>query len=155
MFVKNNINEGYINGTLGTVIAFEDGMPKVRTDRGVEILVQPQTWETEDIRGKKVAALKQLPLRLAWAISVHKSQGMSLSAAEIDLSRAFVEGLGYVALSRVTTLAGIRLLGLNARALAVSDVAMRIDAELKQASEDVLNGVNSARKPKITADSLF
>jgi ATP-dependent exoDNAse (exonuclease V) alpha subunit len=155
MFVKNNVNEGYINGTQGTVVGFEDGFPKVRIARGVEILAQPQTWETEDIKGKSVAAIRQIPLRLAWAISVHKSQGMSLSAAEIDLSRAFVEGLGYVALSRVTTLDGIRLLGLNDRALQVSEEAMRIDKELRASSDDLLHGVEKARKPKVTAGSLF
>jgi ATP-dependent exoDNAse (exonuclease V) alpha subunit len=156
MFVKNNITDGYINGTLGTVVGFDDERrPMVKTDRGVTIAVESQTWETEDIRGKKVASLVQLPLRLAWAISVHKSQGMSLTAAEIDLSNAFVEGLGYVALSRVTTMNGIRLLGLNERALRVSDDARRIDAELQAASADVLNGVVRKRKSKVTAESLF
>lgn len=138
MFVKNNLSEGYINGTLGTVVGFDEGKVKVRTDRGYEITVDPQSWETEDNKGKTVAAISQIPLRLAWAISIHKSQGMSLSAAEIDLSRAFVEGLGYVALSRVTTLAGIRLLGFNRQSLAVSDVAQRIDLELQAASAEVL-----------------
>jgi ATP-dependent exoDNAse (exonuclease V) alpha subunit len=156
MFVKNNITDGYINGTLGTVLGFDDERrPLVKTDRGAVISVESQTWETEDIRGKKVASLVQLPLRLAWAISVHKSQGMSLAAAEMDLSKAFVEGLGYVALSRVTTLDGIRLLGLNDRALMVSDDARRIDQELQHASRDVLHGVARQRKSKVTAESLF
>jgi ATP-dependent exoDNAse (exonuclease V) alpha subunit len=156
MFVKNNVTDGYINGTLGTVIGFDkERRPMVKTDRGAVIAVEAQTWETDDIRGKKVASLSQLPLRLAWAISVHKSQGMSLTAAEIDLSNAFVEGLGYVALSRVTTMDGIRLLGLNERALRVSDDARRIDAELQTASQDVLRGVVRKRKTKVTADSLF
>lgn len=150
MFVKNNLSEGYINGTLGTVIDFDNNMPKVRTDRGVEIVVQPQTWDSEDARGKVVASLRQLPLRLAWAISVHKSQGMSLSAAEIDLSRAFVEGLGYVALSRVTALAGIRLLGLNAQALAVSSTARGIDKELRDASAVVLRELRQEKSKRKT-----
>lgn len=158
MFVKNNANEGYINGTLGSVIDFEGGMPKVRTDRGMEIVVKPQTWATEDSKGRKIASLAQVPLRLAWAISIHKSQGMSLSAAEIDLSKAFVEGLGYVALSRVTTMDGIRLLGLNRRSLAVSEKACRIDIELRAASDAVLAGVVSAAaasQPASEALSLF
>lgn len=137
MFVKNNANEGYVNGTLGTVVGFEGEHPKVRTDKGVEIVVEPQSWATEDAKGRKLAQLTQVPLRLAWAISVHKSQGMSLSAAEIDLSRTFVEGLGYVALSRVTTLDGIRLLGMHPRALAVSERALAIDVELRRRCEEV------------------
>lgn len=141
MFVKNNNQEGYINGTLGTVRDFQAGLPVVRTDSGKDIIVKPQTWAAEDGEGASLASITQIPLRLAWAISVHKSQGMSLSAAEIDLSRAFVEGLGYVALSRVTALNGIRLLGMNRRALAVSQTAARIDSELRKASDDVLAGI--------------
>lgn len=148
MFVKNNAIEGYVNGTLGTVIGFDGDKPRVRTDRGVEILVTPQTWATEDAGGAKIAGVTQLPLRLAWAISVHKSQGMSLKAAEMDLSRAFVEGLGYVALSRVTTLEGIRLLGLNRRALAVSEKALGIDNDLRASCEELL------RDPSVAGQSV-
>ena len=66
-----------------------------------------------------------MPLRLAWAITVHKSQGMSLDAAVIDLSRAFEYGQGYVALSRVRELVGLHLLGLNERALRVHPLSGR------------------------------
>ncbi len=158
MFVKNNMPEGYVNGTLATVVDIDKGKPRVKTDRGAEIVVEPQSWATEDARGRKIASLTQVPLRLAWAISVHKSQGMSLSAAEIDLSRAFVDGLGYVALSRVTSLDGIRLLGINNRALAVSSTARRIDDELKKSSDEVLAGVRkaaTAAAPQSEALSLF
>jgi superfamily II DNA helicase RecQ len=77
----------------------------------------------------------QFPLRLAWAITVHKSQGMTLDSARIDLSRAFVEGMGYVALSRVRGLKHMILDGLNNMALRVSPLARELDAELQARSE--------------------
>ena len=76
-----------------------------------------------------------MPLRLAWAMTVHKSQGMSLDAAVIDLSRAFEYGQGYVALSRLRALSGLHLLGLNERALRVHPLAVEKDAEFRAASD--------------------
>lgn len=109
MFVKNNFEAGYVNGTLGEVTDFEFGRPVVKTVDGDEIVVNTEDWMVED-GGKSLATVTQVPLRLAWAITVHKSQGMSLDAAEIDLSRAFAPGQGYVALSRLRSLAGLVLL---------------------------------------------
>ena len=92
MFIKNSFDEGYVNGTLGAVEDFDNtGAPIVRTFSGRKIFVTPAEWTVEE-EGKVLARVEQLPLRLAWAITVHKSQGMSLDAAEIDLSRAFVPG---------------------------------------------------------------
>ncbi len=109
MFVKNNFEAGFVNGTLGEVTDFEFGRPVVQTIGGDEIVVSAEEWMVED-GGKAMASVSQLPLRLAWAITVHKSQGMSLDAAEIDLSKAFAPGQGYVALSRLRTLNGLILL---------------------------------------------
>ena len=112
MFVKNNFNKGYVNGTLGKVIDFEENFPIIEIVSGEKILAGPENWKIEENDVVK-AEIKQIPLRLAWAITVHKSQGMSLDAAEIDLSKSFTCGMGYVALSRVRTLAGIKLMGIN------------------------------------------
>lgn len=68
----------------------------------------PDSWELRD-GDKKRASITQIPLRLAWAITVHKSRGMTLDAARIDLGKAFVEGMGYVALSRVKNLNNLYL----------------------------------------------
>lgn len=117
MFTRNNFDIGYVNGTLGEVVGFANsGYPLVKTKNGLRIEAVPGEWSIAD--GSKILAqIKQVPLRLAWAITVHKSQGMSLDAAIIDLSRAFEFGQGYVALSRVRTLEGLFLEGFNERAL--------------------------------------
>ncbi len=138
MFLKNNHYKKYANGTLGKVIGFgNSNFPIVKTYAGREIEVIPESWTIDD-NGKVKAELKQIPLRLAWAITIHKSQGMSLDAAEIDLSKSFVEGMGYVALSRIKTFEGLRLMGLNKIALEVNKEILELDKELLRASENVL-----------------
>jgi len=140
MFTKNDPAGRYVNGTLGIVDDFdgETGFPVVRTRRGKRIVAEPATWKIEE-SGKERASVTQVPLRLAWAITVHKSQGMSLDAAVIDLSRAFEYGQGYVALSRLRSLSGLYLLGLNERALRVHPQAMEKDAEFRSASKRALD----------------
>lgn len=117
MFTRNNFEAGYVNGTLGEVVGFADsGYPVVKTRTGGRIEAAMGEWSIAD--GTKILAqAKQVPLRLAWAITVHKSQGMSLDAAVIDLGAAFEFGQGYVAISRVRSLSGLFLEGLNDRAL--------------------------------------
>jgi hypothetical protein len=133
MFVKNNFEAGYVNGTLGTVVGFDSGLPVVETKEGKIITVEPETWEILD-DGKIIASAEQFPLRLAWAITIHKSQGMSLDAAEIDLSRSFVPGQGYVALSRLRSLDGLTLLGINNMALSIDPYVLRLDNWLRRES---------------------
>ena len=135
MFTKNDPAGRYVNGTLGVVDDFdaEDGYPVVRTRGGKRILAEPSKWKIDE-NGKERASITQVPLRLAWAMTVHKSQGMSLDAAVIDLSRAFEYGQGYVALSRLRALSGLHLLGLNERALRVHPLAVEKDAEFRAAS---------------------
>lgn len=134
MFVANNFGEGFVNGSRGQVIAFSaGGDPIVELLSGRKIMVEPHSWSlSED--GQVRAEISQLPLRLAWAITIHKSQGMSLDAAEIDLSRAFTPGMGYVALSRVRGLSGLYLKGINAMALNMHPQIHELDAQLRQAS---------------------
>lgn len=136
IFTKNDIEGRYFNGTTGEVTGFNklSGNPVVSIQTG-SLEVEPVEWAVMD-GNKKLAHIEQLPLRLAWAITVHKSQGMSLDAAHIDLSQAFEYGQGYVALSRVRTLNGLYLAGFNERALEVHPEVAEHDDALRAASDE-------------------
>ncbi len=132
MAVKNATDRRYANGSIGTISDFDPATeyPIVEFRSGRTVTMQPETWELRD-GDKKRASISQIPLRLAWAITVHKSQGMTLDAARIDLRKAFVEGMGYVALSRVKNLNNLYLHGINRMALQVSEDAQTIDGTLR------------------------
>jgi ATP-dependent DNA helicase PIF1 len=100
------------------------------------ITVTNENWMVENAKGEVAAKVSQLPLRLAWAITIHKSQGMTLDAAEIDLSKTFESGQGYVALSRIKSLQGLRLMGVNDMALRVDPLILSIDDRIKKASQN-------------------
>ncbi len=135
MFTKNSPQGRFVNGTLGVVSGFDaGGLPIVKTKNGLQITVEPAEWQLEE-QGKVRASISQIPLRLAYAMTVHKSQGMSMDAAIIDLSKAFEYGQGYVALSRVRRLSGLYLTGLNERALQVHPEILEKDRDFRAASE--------------------
>lgn len=135
MFVKNNYELGYANGTLGEVTKCDREKIIVKTAKGKIINVPLANWRIEE-DGKVKAEIAQYPLRLAWAITVHKSQGLSLDAAEIDLSQAFESGMGYVALSRVRTLDGLSLKGLNNQALQINEEILEINQKFRTQSSN-------------------
>lgn len=136
MFTRNNPQERFVNGTLGTVVGFnkDTGFPTVKTRAGAMIDAEPMEWKIED-QGRTLASVKQVPLRLAWAMTIHKSQGMSLDAALIDLGSAFEFGQGYVALSRVRRLSGLFLLGCNERATQVHPDILAQDQAFRAESQ--------------------
>jgi len=143
MFIKNNFDKGYVNGTLGEVVNFDnDNMPIIKTFNNQEIVATPESWIIEE-DGEIKAEITQVPLRLAWAITIHKSQGVTLDAAEIDLSKSFVRGMGYVALSRVRSFDGLKLMGLNKIALKVDDDILELDKTLLRRSENTVNELNN------------
>lgn len=147
MFVKNkfkNEEAVYVNGSAGVVVGFhEESYPLVRLNNGDLITVTPDSWTIDD-EDQVLARINQLPLRLAWAITVHKSQGMTLERAEIDLSRAFSYGMGYVALSRLTSLKGLYLLGINDMAYRINPQVLAYDEELLRLSEEARQQKKSA-----------
>lgn len=133
MFCANNFDDGYVNGTRGRVVRISNaGNPVVLTQDGDEIGVTEYTWRMFNDFGREVASVTQYPLRLAWAVTVHKSQGLSLDSAIIDLSQAFTPGMGYVALSRVRSLEGLYLKGMNDQALELNKEIFKYDKELKR-----------------------
>ncbi len=156
MCVKNNFEEGYVNGTLGIVISCKENQdPVIRTAAGQIIKIERASWKIEE-DGKVKAELSQYPLRLAWAITVHKSQGMSLDAVEVDLSKSFTPGMGYVALSRVRSLEGLTILGMNEAALQVHNEVLEFDAELQQLSDEALSDLEEmGEKALREAQELF
>lgn len=135
MFVKNNPEKGYINGTLGEVVDYsDDSYPLVKTNEGNIIEATREEWSVNDETDKALATYKQVPLRLAWAITVHKSQGMTLDAAELDLGRTFERGQGYVALSRLRDIKFLKLLNFNPLSLEVDPLALKADRRFQELS---------------------
>jgi len=134
MFTKNNFSGGFVNGTIGKVEKFsEDNLPCVRLENGKLIEVSSAEWSIED-GGRTLARIFQIPLRLAWAITVHKSQGMTLDSAIIDLSEAFEYGQGYTALSRVRALNKLYLIGFNKKSLEVHPEVLKMNVLFKEQS---------------------
>jgi hypothetical protein len=154
MFIKNNPELGFINGTTGVVVDFDKQtqLPIVKTSYGSLIRLKLEDWTMENDKGNIVAKVSQIPLKLAWAITIHKSQGMTLDSAQIDLSKTFEVGQGYVALSRIKNIDGLRLMGLNEKALSVDPLILHIDDRIKAASQkssDEISTISSSKLEKI------
>jgi len=97
------------NGDMGTVIGWRDDEIRIALDNGRELSVEPHEWDFDPTTEKKTGIFRQFPLRLAWASTIHKSQGLTLDRALIDIRAAREPGQAYVAVSRVKSLAGLHL----------------------------------------------
>ncbi|XP_042354055.1 ATP-dependent DNA helicase PIF1 [Plectropomus leopardus] len=138
MLTKNlDVARGLVNGARGVVVAFESGkhgLPRVRFMCGVTEVLKPERWVFKSGGGIHLSR-QQLPLKLAWAISIHKSQGMTLDCVEISLARVFESGQAYVALSRARSLEGLRV--------------MDFDPSVVRADPDVLVFYKKLRKERM------
>ena len=119
-----------------TALVSTDRYPVIKLNNGRQVIAEGEEWVVEDENGEILASYTQIPLTLAWAITIHKSQGMTLDAAEIDLSKTFELGQGYVALSRLKSLEGLKLLGMNDLSLRLDPLARGADARFKVLSSE-------------------
>jgi ATP-dependent DNA helicase PIF1 len=156
MFTKNHPDGRFANGTLGDVAGFaNDGAPVVRTLTGGEIIPSVMDWMMAD-GDRALAKLTQYPLRLAWAMTIHKSQGLTLDAAVMDLSQTFEFGQGYVALSRVRSSDGLFILGMNRRAFQVNPDVLDSDAGFRRASEAAaMTCIDTSPEDRLEAEAAF
>jgi ATP-dependent DNA helicase PIF1 len=153
MFTKNSPDKGFVNGTTGTVVDFNYNIPKVQIGNSKTIVeVEPMEWSITD-QGRVLASITQIPLRLAWAITIHKSQGMSLDSAIMDLSQVFEYGQGYVALSRVRTLSGLHVIGYNDRSLEVHPRVIEEDQLFKDQSKEAELQIFQMDKAELKSDT--
>jgi ATP-dependent exoDNAse (exonuclease V) alpha subunit len=138
LFTKNHTDKTWVNGSQGEVVELQEDVVRVKMKNGNVVQVLRDSWErTEGYGARKVviASVTQFPLKLAWAITIHKSQGMTLDDAVIDVSQVFACGHAYVAVSRVKALEGVHFQGrLTSGFLAVDEEVMAKDREFLRAS---------------------
>ena len=149
MFLRNDADQRWVNGTIGVVTTIRDTV-WVEVG-GEEFEVQPSVWEkikysysasTKELRKDTVGEFQQFPLRLAWAVTIHKSQGSTYDRAMLDLGdRVFSAGQTYVALSRLTNLDGLYM----SRALRPSDII--VDTDVRRFMSEAPRVVATALEP--------
>lgn len=144
MLSVNKYKDGevlYVNGTLATIKEIkEDEIEVVLTKNNQKLCIERYKWEEKEVTGagveKVVASVEQFPIKLAWALTIHKSQGCSIDYVSLNLSDVFDYNMGYVALSRCTSLEGIYLSGYKKKSLEIDPTIYLFDQEFKKLSKE-------------------
>jgi ATP-dependent DNA helicase PIF1 len=126
-----DVEDGLANGSRGIVIDFVEDIPIVRFMNGREKLIDFHAWDIEEL-DEKVATIYQIPLKLAYACTVHSSQGLSLDCVEINMKNFFEYGQVYVALSRVRSLKGLKLKNFDEKLIKVHPTAFKFYSNLEK-----------------------
>jgi ATP-dependent DNA helicase PIF1 len=139
MFLSNYKEEDaddytWVNGSLGTVVDYKRRYPIVQIDDGLRVEVEPHVWKLTDWEDHTLASFEQVPLKLAYGVTIHKSQGLTLAKAVIDCKKIFADGQAYVALSRVKSAEGLQLLNWNPRLVRANQDA--VDFYLNSMNEE-------------------
>lgn len=121
MFVRNQDSLNIFNGELGVVVGWSElNQPIVKLDRGKTVIVHKRDMEITNSKDEVLAVIWQQPLKLAYAITVHKTQGMTIPKMEIDANNFFAPGQLYVALSRASNIDGIKIKNINSKKLLIN-----------------------------------
>uniref|UniRef100_H2ZE69 DNA helicase Pif1-like 2B domain-containing protein n=1 Tax=Ciona savignyi TaxID=51511 RepID=H2ZE69_CIOSA len=146
MLTKNlNVSKGLVNGARGIVTGFtktERPLPIVRFLNNNEHTIKFECW-TVKVLQDMVTVRRQIPLKLAWAISIHKSQGMSLDCVEMSLSRVFECGQAYVALSRARNMEGLRVLDFKSSCVRSNIDVLRFYRKIRQEQHEIYYNVTT------------
>lgn len=164
VFIKNDVDKRWVNGTLGKVYNIEDETIMVELDNGEKHVVEPAIWknikyefdeEKHKVIEKELGSFQQLPVRLAWALTIHKSQGLTFNNVNIDMGHgAFSGGQAYVALSRCRSLEGMCLSStINERDIFVSPSIVKFSRSFNDISL-IGDAIESARADEFYVKAL-